>query len=69
MKRRFLSVLAVVSLLLMSVVPMAQAADEDTTSVTRIEAENYVGNRSSVENKATKDNGTNGETYLDDLRE
>lgn len=34
MKRRFLSVLAVVSLLLMSVVPMAQAADEDTTSVT-----------------------------------
>lgn len=69
MKRRFLSIWAVVSLLLMSVVPMAQAADEDTTSVTRIEAENYVGNRSSVENKATKDNGTNGETYLDDLRE
>lgn len=69
MKRRFLSVWAILSLLLTSVVPMAQAADEGTSSTTRIEAENYVGNRSSVENKATKSDGTNGETYLDDLRE
>lgn len=72
MKKKLLAIVSAVCLSIMAAAPAAYAEEsaagsKDTTL--RIEAEDYVKNRSSNENKGVKSDGANGETYLDDMRE
>lgn len=76
MKKRLVSLLAIVSLLILSVFPAIYAEEDVTESATaaaqtvRIEAEDFATNPSGLSNttKNTKTSGT-GITYLDDMRE